>query len=871
MKKSNPPQLPLRFFRWFCHPKLRDHIEGDLMELYVERVKEFGKKKADRKFVIDVLLLFRKGIIKPTEGYKKLNTYGMYKSYFKIGWRNLLNNKGYSIINIGGLAAGMAIAVLIGLWVWDELSFNKYHQNYDRLAQVLQHQTVDGKVMTQYAIPRPLEFAMRTTYGNDFTYLAMSTWTDDNILGWGEKKISQTGNFAQADFPEMISLKMVSGTRNGLKDPASIMLSASAAKALFGSTDPLNQIMRVRNRYDVKVTGVYEDLPYNSHFKELKFISSWELYAASEEWMKRAENTWDSNSFQLFAQLAPGADMNWVSEKIKPVRAIHSKDNKFKPEIFLHPMSDWNLRSDWNNGVKTGGRIEIVWMFGIIGLFVLLLACINFMNLTTARSEKRAKEVGIRMTMGSVRSQLIKQFLSETFLVVLLGFVLAIFLVELSLPWFNNLSGKQIVVDWSNPILWMSVVAFILITSLLAGSYPAFFLSSFRPVQVLKSAFKAGRNASLPRKVLVAFQFTISISLVICTLVIYDQIQYSKNRPIGYDRDGLIMIQVKSYDFVGKHEALRLALKNTGAVVEVAESSSPMTEVWNNSSTFNWPGRDPDLQSSDFGLINVSHEYGATIGWSIKEGRDFSHDFPSDSTAIILNEAAVKYIGVKDPIGMEITRKGKKFHVIGIAKDVIMESPYREARHYIYSIDNNLDAANWINIKLNPQRSPSESIAAVESVVKKFAPSVPFDFKFADEEYGNKFSSEERVGKLSYVFAGLAALISCLGLIGLSSFVAEQHVKEIGIRKVLGASLLQLWGMLSSGFFVLILISSAVAAPIAWYLMSRWLQKYQYRIDISWQTIVVSVIGALVVTTITVSYQTIKAAMANPVNSLRSE
>lgn len=795
----------------------------------------------------------------------------MYKSYFKIGWRNLLRNKGYSTINIGGLAVGMAIAILIGLWVWDEFNYNNYHKNYNRLAQVMQHQTVDGKVMTGHAIPRPLESAMRNTYADDFERLSMATWPADHILSVGEHSISQSGNFVQVDFPEMISLEMISGSPTGLKDPASIMLSASVAVALFGTTDVMNKSLRIGNQHDVKVTGIYHDIPANSTFSNLKFLSSWELIAASEDWIRYAENKWDFNSFQLIAQLAPQADMNHVSEKINQVRAIHSKNNYFKPEIFLHPMADWHLRSHWENGIKTGGQIEMVLMFGIIGIFVLLLACINFMNLTTARAEKRAKEVGIRMTIGSARGQLINQFLSETFLMVLFAFVFAVAIVVAAMPWFNQLASKQIEIEWTNPLFWIIGSGFVLITSFASGFYPAFMLSSFKPVKILKGVFKADGKASLPRKVLVVVQFTVSITLVIGTLVIYNQIQYSKNRPIGYDRDGLISFFVKSPDFIGKYEALRLALKNTGAVVEIGTSTTPLTQIWNNSGGYSWPGKDPTLQSTDFGIIDINHEFGKTLNWKILEGRDFSHDFPSDSLAVILNEASVKFMNVENPVGLEITNGETKYHVIGVVEDMIMESPYLPVRHNMYFLDGHYRYVNWINMKLNPDRSTSESLAAIESVFKSFAPSLPFDYKFVDTEYARKFSNEELVGKLAYVFSGLATLISCLGLIGLASFVAEQHTKEIAIRKVLGASLLQLWSLLSSSFVGLILLSGLVAAPLAYYLMSQWLANYQYHEEISWLSILWVIVGALILTIFTVSYQAIRAVVMNPVNSLRSE
>ncbi|MEO7990134.1 MAG: ABC transporter permease, partial [Chryseolinea sp.] len=841
----------------------------DLMELYDERINEFGKRKADVRFIIDVLLLFRPSIIKPPEGYKNVNRYTMYKSYFTIGWRNLLRNKGYSFINIGGLATGMAIAILISLWIWDEVSYDKNHQNYNQLAQVMQHQTVDGNTGSQVAIPRPLENALRNMYGNDFSYLSMASWAGEHILSSGEQKISQTGNYVQADFPEMITLKMIAGTRNGLKDPASILISTSTAKALFGTTDPMNQFVRIDNTLDVKVTGIYEDMPPNSSFNELQFISSWELYAESESWMKRSLEQWDNNSFQLFVQVAPGTTINAVSEKIKTVRADITKDVTFKPEVYLHPMSDWHLRSQWKNGINIGGRIQTVWLFGIVGIFVLLLACINFMNLSTARSEKRAKEVGIRMTIGSLRSQLINQFLSESFLVVLLAFTFAVGLVTLSLPLFNDLADKEIILTWSNPYFWLLSLLFILITSLLAGSYPALYLSSFRPVKVLKGSFKTGRLTSLPRKVLVVVQFTVSVTLVIGTIIVYEQIQFSKNRPMGYNSKGLVMIQMKSPDFYGKYDVLRTELKNSGAVVEMSESSSPLTGVWQNSGGFNWPGKDSRIQSADFGTIRITPEYGTTVDWKIKEGRDISREFVTDSTAILLNEAAVEFMNVKDPLGMEITWGDTKFHVIGVVQNLIMESPYKPIRPNIYLQD--IQRANWIFLKLNPEKSASESLATIGSVFKKHIPSAPFDYKFVDEEYSRKFGDEERIGKLAYVFATLATFISCLGLIGLASFVAEQHTKEIGIRKVLGASIAQLWKLLSGNFVILVLISSAIAIPISYYFMNNWLLNYQYHTEISWTTFIVTVLGALMITLCTVSFQAIKAAMTNPVKSLRSE
>ncbi|MBO9641010.1 MAG: ABC transporter permease, partial [Siphonobacter aquaeclarae] len=463
----------------------------------------------------------------------------MIRNYFKIAYRNLLKNKAYSLINISGLAVGMAVAILIGLWIYDELSYDRYHESYDRIARVMQHQTSNGETGSQFSIPFPLGKELQTTYGTSFKYVAMSSWVGGHILSTGDQKLSKTGVYMDVDAPHIFTLKMKYGTRNGLKDPHSILLSESAAKAFFGNVNPLEKRLKIDNKLDVKVTGVFEDLPHNTDFRELEFIAPWLLYVESEDWIKRARDrsAWGNNSFQLFAQIADNTDFETVGKRIKLAKynRVDKDEKKYKAEIFLHPLSRWRLHSHWDKqGNQTGGQIEYVWLFAIIGVFVLLLACINFMNLSTARSEKRAREVGIRKAIGSLRSQLIGQFFSESLLVVLIAMALSILLVELSLPWFNEIAGKKMSVLWANPIFWGMVVSFALLTGLLAGSYPALYLSSFQPVSVLKGTFRAGKYAAVPRKVLVTLQFTVSVTLIIGTLIVYRQIQHTKNRPVGY-------------------------------------------------------------------------------------------------------------------------------------------------------------------------------------------------------------------------------------------------------------------------------------------------------------------------------------------------
>jgi ABC-type antimicrobial peptide transport system permease subunit len=799
----------------------------------------------------------------------------MLKNYLTIAWRNLFRNRASSLINIGGLAAGMAVALLIGLWIHDEYSYNKYHRNFDRIARVMQWQSSNGRRQTSYSMAFPVGPGLRKNFGSDFRYIVLASWENDHILTAGDNKFTVHGIYMDKEAPAMLTLRMQRGAYNALNDPHSILISASTAKSLFGNTDPLGKNLYIDNKLDVTVTGVYEDLPDNSEFRGDKFIAPWDLYVTSERWIRENFDQWDNNFFQLFVQLADHIEINAVNQKIVGFKQAHvaPEEKKLNTALFLFPMRDWHLRANWDdNGRQAGGSIEYVRLFGIIGVFVLLLACINFMNLSTARSEGRAKEVGIRKSIGSLRSQLIGQFYSESMLVVVLAYILALALVQIVLPWFNEVAGKQLTMPWANPVFWLLGLGFVLATALVAGSYPALYLSSFRPVKVLKGAFKAGRLAAVPRKALVVLQFTISITLIIGTLVVYRQVRYSRDRPLGYSKEALMMIKMKSHDYYGIYGALEDELKKTGAIEEMAESSSPMTDVWSASDDFQWPGYDPGVDA-DFGTVYVTHDFGKTVGWQIKGGRDFSRQLKTDSASLIINESAVKFMGLKNPVGTVVTRgygtDRKRFTIIGVAEDMLMESPYDNVRPTLYFMD--YENVNWMLFRLNRHLSAHESVARVGGVFKKLVPAVPFDYLFADNEYTAKFAAEERIGSLAVFFTLLAVFISCIGLFGLASFVAEQRTKEIGIRKVLGASVTNLWGMLSKQFVWLVGISCLVAIPVAWIAMHGWLQNYNYRTTIAWWIFAVTGCGALLITLLTVSFQAIRAALANPVDSLRSE
>jgi putative ABC transport system permease protein len=799
----------------------------------------------------------------------KITRIYMFRNYLKIAWRNLTRNKTSSFINLGGLAVGMAVAMMIGLWIADELSFDKYHQNYERIARVMQNKTFDGTVNTDATIPLPLDEAMRKNYSADFKHIVLTAWNEKHVLNYDDRNLSFTGNFMSPEAPEMLTLRMLSGNWQGLADKSSVLLSSSAAKALFGDTDPINKVLRIDNKDVLKITGVYEDLPENSTFHDLAFIGAidYYLHAAGNE---RSLTDWGDNSLFMYVQMADHADMASVSEKIRDIKLnnITVDDRKFKPAIFLQPMSKWHLYEEFKNGVNTGGAIQYVRLFAIIGIFVLLLACINFMNLSTARSEKRAKEVGIRKAIGSLKHQLVSQFYWEAILITFLSFVVAVALLWMALSAFNDIAGKQIGMPLANPLFWLAGIGFTLFTGILAGSYPALYLSSFSPVKVIKGTFRAGNSAILPRKILVVSQFSISILLIVGVVIVFKQVQFAKDRPIGYNRSGLIDIEVTNDDLHKHFGAMEADLLSSGLVSSVAQSSSTTTGVNNNRGDIQWAGKDPS-QADFFGSIRISSEYGKTVGWQFVEGHDFIAGNKADSLSVVLNEAAAGYMKFDHSAG-KIVRVGKRdLTVIGVVKNMVMESPYEPVKEAIFYLGQGPFAD--VLIRVNPDASAQKAIDKIASVCKTYSPSVPFSYSFVDEQYAKKFNTEERIGRLAGAFAVLAVFISCLGLFGMASFMAEQRVKEIGVRKILGASVLGLWRLMSKEFVVLVVISFLIAAPLGFIFMRQWLQHYSYRTDISWWIFAITAAGALFITLVTISFQTIKAALVNPVKSLRTE
>lgn len=789
----------------------------------------------------------------------------MIQNYLKIALRNLGNNKGYSAINILGLAMGMAVALLIGLWVRYEWSFDDFHENRANIARVMKKTYFNNNKGTQNGIMLPLATELRTNF-SEVKYVSRVDWGDKHSLVSGDQKLSRAGHYADPDFLKMFTFPLVKGNvEQVLKNPYSIVLTESLAKAMFGNAEPVGKVIRVDNQFDVMVTGVLKDIPKNSSF-QFDYLMPYELNIATSDFVRGALDQWGNNFLQTVVQLNDGVTPEAFSGRI--ANLVRQKMNdKQESLLFVHPMARWHLFGEFKDWVNTGGAIEYVRLFGVIGALVLLIACINFMNLSTARSEKRAREVGIRKAVGSQRQQLIAQFLTESMLTALMGFVIAIVIVELALPYLKNVGFEYITFNFNDIPLMAVAFAGCVVTGLLAGSYPALYLSGFVPVKVLKGTFQVGKAANLPRKILVVTQFTFSIALIIGTVIVFQQIQHAKNRPMGYNPEKLIWLRL-STDLQKNFFPMKTELMASGYVEAVSKTSSPMTGVYNQWEGFSWPGKDPQSQRQ-FTVVMVDPSYFNAAGLKLKQGRFFAEKMLTDSNAIVLNEASVKLMGFKNPVGSHVKFGEEDLTVIGVTKDVIQQNPYDEVQPAVMLMRPYFTSQGLIRFKNGADIK--KALAGIQPIIEKYNPSYPFEYRFVDDEYDQKFRSEDQIGQLAGIFAVLAILISCLGLFGLASFMAERRTKEIGVRKVLGASISQLWLLLSRDFVLLVLISCGIASPLAYYFLQNWLAKYNYHIDISPYVFLGAAAAAVLVTLATISFQSIKAALMNPVKSLRSE
>jgi ABC-type antimicrobial peptide transport system permease subunit len=785
----------------------------------------------------------------------------MFKNHFKIAWRNLLRNKGFAFTNLLGLTIGITCTILIFLWVQDELTYNKFHANYNSIYKIKANRDFNNKVFTADNMVLPLAKTLKEKLPQ-IKNAVVTTHQESHILAYGEAKLKKQGYTVSDHFFDMFTWKFTRGNAaSALPDAYSIVLTQSAATALFGSADPINKIIKVDNNYDARVTAIVADVPRNSTL-QFDFINAFNY---SNDYLKEMMNNWQNSAWDVYVQPNPGANMTRLQKDINEIKYQHDPKDKKISTYFTFPMNKWRLYSDFKNGKNTGGMIEYVKLFTVIALIILLIACVNFMNLSTARSEKRAKEVGVRKTLGSGKKQLILQFFSESMILAFAAFLLSICIVYLLLPSFNTLVNKHLSLNVSQPVFLLGAVAIILITGIVAGSYPALYLSSFNPVNVLKGTFLAGKGAAMPRRVLVVAQFVMSILLISATIIVYREIQHIKHRDIGYDPNNLIMIDATA-DTQKNFSVIKQELLNTGLISSVTRTLSPITDIWWKS-----PGPDYDGKPADQSIIfsgeSSDIDFTKTMGIKILQGRDFSGT-PADSRSMLLNKAAVEAMGLKNPVGMRM-KYGGVFTVIGVTDNVIMGSPFEPVDPMMVFFDPG--GASSISIRLTSAVHPQNALASIETVFKKHNPAYPFEYQFADEEFGKKFIAEELINKLTNIFAGLAIFICCIGLAGLASFTIEKRIREIGIRKVLGATVQQLLLLISKEFLKLVLIAFVIAVPLTWWFMNNWLDKYTYRVNISiWLFGLVGVL-VLLLTLIVVSLNTVKAAFANPVKSLRTE
>ncbi|MCZ8023478.1 MAG: ABC transporter permease [Cyclobacteriaceae bacterium] len=787
----------------------------------------------------------------------------MIRNYLLIALRNIQRNSVYSFINIFGLAVGIASSILILFWVADETSYDAFHENADRLSQVWINATYDGKVNTFNSVPYPTYGALKTT-DSRIKNTAIANWGGESLLAVGETRANKFSFYASEEFLTMFKFELLKGDpAQVLKDPNSIVISESTAKTFFGDKDPINQLIKVDNSSELKVTGVMKDFPKNSSFDFEVLIPIKQL--ESQDWMRNSINNWGNYSFQVYVELQPEVKKEDVDAAIKDL-LIKNGQTDVPREFFLHPLDKWRLYSNFENGKISGGMIDYVKGFSIIAIFVLVIACINFMNLATARSERRAREVGVRKSVGSKRRDLVFQFLGESILITTIAFIISIIIVEAALPFYNDLTQKQLGLDFSSANFWLGAIAIILITGVFAGSYPALYLSSFNPVKVLKGKIQQGKSVATPRKILVILQFFFSTLLIIGTIVITEQIAFVKARDLGYNQENLITIPYTT-EIAQSFKAIRQELVATGAVSSITKSNSPITEVYSNN-FLEWPGK-PEEQKVLFITIATELDYTKTMGIKILEGRDFIDD--RDTASILINKAAAEVMGLKETVGTKVSFWGEENRatIVGIIDNVTMGSPYRQASPLFVTYIP--DWASAVTVRLEPTADLPGAIAKVESVFKKFNPAYPFEYTFVDEQFAKKFATINLISTLSKLFALLAIIITGLGLFGLASFTAEQRTKEIGIRKVLGASVTGLVSLISKEFSWLVIIAMLVSSPVAWYTLNSFLERYPYRIEFPWWSLLLAGGIALLFALLIVSIQAFKAATANPSKSLRSE
>lgn len=789
----------------------------------------------------------------------------MLKNYLKTAYRNILRQKGYAFINVVGLSIGLACSFFILLWVMHETSFNRFHEDGARIYRVLRNATLNGEVYTWAATPGPMAEALRTDYP-EIENAVHTWWGQDFLITYEGQSFRENGNFAGADFFEVFTFPLLQGDpATVLETENSVVISESLARKLFGEdwqvqNAALGKSITIDHRKDFTITGIAKDAPDNSTI-------TFDVMLPIEEFFSRFEWTkgWGNNSFPLYVRLKEGASLAEVNAKIADTVERHNPDG-LNEVIFLQPFEEMYLYGDFTNGINTGGRIELIRIFAVVGVFLLIIASINFMNLATARSTQRSKEIGVRKSLGATQQSLMGQFLSETMLLAAVAFVLAMALVVGLLPVFNTITGKHFEVTDLSPSFLAGVFAIALVTGLLAGSYPALYLSSFNPVAILRGTFRQKPSAERLRKGLVVFQFALSTLIIVSTAAVYFQIQYIMEKDLGLDRDNVVSINLEG-GVRDRYETFRQELMGRPGIVNVSASSGNPLAIGSNTTDPTWDGKDPNDETL-FSIINVHYDFVETMKMQLLAGRTHSRAFGADSSGYIINEQTAKAMGMDDPVGARLDFWGRSGTVIGVVKDFHMATFDAPISPTILRLEPGVTDQVWIRTEAGKTR---EALAGLKEVYTQFNPGYPFEYVFLDKRYEDLYRGVLVMGKLANVFAVIAILISCLGLFGLASFTAERRTKEIGIRKVLGASASNLVMLLSMDFTKLVLLGFILASPVAYWLIDKFLSSFEYRIGISPVMFIIAGVAALVIAWLTVSYQSYKAATADPVKSLRTE
>lgn len=781
---------------------------------------------------------------------------------FKTTFRQLSHNKAISFINISGLAIGMATAILIFLWVANELSYDRFHINKDRIYEAYSQTKVNGQLQANGALPSILAPVLKANYPQVEEVNRLSG-VGSFVLKHGDKRFESKGLLTDPNFFKFFSYQFLEGNpATALTGLHNIVLTQQMAEKLFGKEDPIGKIVKIDSIANFTVTGILKQLPTNTQFNFIEYIVPLS-YMKEVHW---ARNDWESNTVNMFVMLKPGVSRQSAEELFWNV--FSKQHVNPGTNAIIQPMSDLWLYSNYENGKFLPGRLIMIKWFALIAALVMLIACINYMNLGTARSAKRAKEVGIRKVAGADRGMLIRQFLGESVITAFVAGALAIALVQLWLPAFNNLVGNRLAVPYTSPLFWLAVTSFTFITGIFAGIYPAFYLSAFRPVRVLKGILTSARSLLAPRKVMVVVQFTLAITFIICTLVIYRQIDFALHLSKGYDSTNLAYIYIKG-DIEKNFPVIRQELQESGAVTGITRTNSSADDIWTASNDYSWQGKNPST-SITLEENYTDQGFTQTTGIALLAGRDIDvYHYPTDTTAVLLTETAVKKIGFKNPVGQLVKKGNINLHVVGVIKDYIAGWAYNLPSPIIIRGTTNQFGA--INLRLSSVQPVAMSLSKIGAIFRKYNPDYPFAYRFVDETYRDRLRDDENIGTFAAAFAGLTIFISCMGLFALAAFMAENRIKEIGIRKVLGASVTAITTLLSKDFLVLVGIAFVIASPISWWLMNKWLENYPLHIRIGYWVFLLTGAASILIALITVGFQALKTAILNPIKNLRTE